>query len=77
MNKNLGTADRIIRIVLALLLCILIYFRVIWNLTALVSTIIAFFLMLNAFIGSCGIYSMLGISSKKTCAYKPEDKKSN
>ncbi len=77
MNKNLGTADRITRIVLGLLISILIYFRVIWGWTALGAAIIAFLLMLNAWRGSCGIYSMLGISTGKTCPYKPEDKKSN
>ena len=77
MNKNLGTADIVIRIVVALTLFILICFRVIPDSAAIAAAIIAFLLIVNAFMGSCGIYSMLGISTRKTCSYKPEDKKPN
>ena len=77
MNKNLGTADIVIRIVVAFTLFILIYFRVIQDSAAIAASIIALLLLVNACMGSCGIYSMLGISTRKTCPYKPEDKKSN
>lgn len=74
MNKNLGTIDRVIRIVLAIGISVLILFSDIPGTAAIMAGTVAFLIFGNGLIGDCGIDAMFGISTKKTCAYRPGDK---
>ena len=61
MKKNVGTTDKIIRIVLGLGIAGTgIYFQSWWGLLAIVP-------LTTAFISFCGLYALLGIS---TCPAK-------
>lgn len=65
MAKNVGPADRILRIALGLALLSLIFFiDGPWRWTGLIGLIA----LLTAFLGKCPVYSLIGIS---TCAAKP------
>ena len=59
MKKNVGSADKMIRIVLGVVIAALgIYFKSLWGLVAIVP-------LATAFMNSCPAYSLLGISSDK------------
>jgi len=61
MKKNVGTTDKIIRIVLGVLIAILgIVYQSWWGLLAVIP-------LATAFLSFCGLYTLLGIS---TCPAK-------
>jgi fatty acid desaturase len=64
MKKNVGAADRIIRLILAIALIALAYFGVltaVWSIT--VAWILAAVFVFTAIAGTCPLYSLFGISS--------------
>ncbi|WP_103907175.1 YgaP family membrane protein [Sphingobacterium lactis] len=65
MTQNMGTIDKAIRIVVALIIIALYLFKVISGTLAIVLLVIAGIFVLTSFIGVCPIYSLLGISTKK------------
>ena len=67
MKKNMGTADRLIRIVLAVLVAILYYNDIIDGIFAIVLGALAVIFILTSFISFCPLYVPLGINA---CAKK-------
>ncbi|MCK0160984.1 DUF2892 domain-containing protein [Allomuricauda sp. F6463D] len=67
MKKNMGGADRTIRIILALGVGALYYFNVITGGLAYVLLALAAIFVLTSFIGFCPLYTLFGI---KTCKVK-------
>ncbi|MCR9181905.1 MAG: DUF2892 domain-containing protein [Flavobacteriaceae bacterium] len=67
MKKNMGTADRIIRIIIAAIIGFLYYNGTISGTLGLILLVLAIVFLLTSFIGFCGLYSLFGI---KTCAVK-------
>ncbi len=65
MKKNIGTGDRAVRIIAALLIAVLYFLQVISGTTAIVLLVIAGVLMLTALLGFCPLYRILGISSER------------
>lgn len=65
MKKNIGTADKIIRIVLALAAAVLIVTETVSGTAALIIGIIGVVMLLTGLAGFCGLYSLLGISTAK------------
>jgi len=67
MNKNEGTADRVIRVVLGIILIGLgIYFQGSWGLVAMIVLIIlGLAALITGIIGFCGLYKILKISTIK------------
>jgi hypothetical protein len=65
MTRNVGTTDKIIRIVLAALIAVLYLTNVISGTLAIVLLIFAVILVLTSFFSFCGIYTLLGISTCK------------
>lgn len=60
MKKNVGSADKIIRIVIGVAIAAVgIYYQSWWGLVAIIPLATAFF-------GCCGLYSLFGISTCKT-----------
>ena len=63
MEKNVGTADRVVRIVVALALAILIYFRALDGTAAIVAGVIAAYLLLSGLLSRCLVYKAAGIDT--------------
>ncbi len=68
MKQNIGSADKMIRISLAVLIAILYFMDKINGITAVILGAIALVFVLTSFIGFCPLYSLLGISSQKKVA---------
>ncbi len=65
MKANMGTADKIIRILLAIAVVILYYTDQISGTAAIILLIVAGIFILTSIVGFCPIYRVFGISSNK------------
>ncbi|AEM70636.1 hypothetical protein Murru_1596 [Allomuricauda ruestringensis DSM 13258] len=65
MKKNMGGADRTIRIILALGVGALYYFNVITGTLAYILLALAVMFVLTSFVSFCPLYTLLGISTCK------------
>ena len=65
MKKNIGTADKVIRIVIALTAAVLIVTETLTGTAALIIGIIGVVMLLTGLAGFCGLYSLLGISTSR------------
>jgi hypothetical protein len=63
MKKNMGTIDRIIRILLAIVVVILYITGSITGVAAIILGILAFVFILTSLIGFCPLYVLLKIST--------------
>jgi hypothetical protein len=70
MKKNMGSTDKIVRILIAVLIVFLFYTNVITGTLGIVLLILAAIFVATSFISFCPLYLPFGIS---TCAIK--DKK--
>ncbi len=71
MKKNMGAADRILRILIAIVIGILYFTHVVTGTLGIVLMVIAAIFLLTSIISVCPLYSMLGIS---TCPRKQRNK---
>jgi hypothetical protein len=67
MKKNIGSTDKIIRLVLAALVAVLYFTNIISGTLALALGSVALILALTSFINFCPLYAVLG---KSTCKIK-------
>ncbi|WP_111682174.1 YgaP family membrane protein [Winogradskyella tangerina] len=67
MTKNMGTADRIIRIIIAAIVGVLYFNEVISGTLGIILLIVAGIFVLTSFISFCPLYAPFGI---KTCSLK-------
>lgn len=67
MKKNMGTADRLIRIIIALVIIGLWYFEVVTGTLAIVLLVAAGVFVLTSLVSFCPLYTILGIN---TCPRK-------
>jgi len=65
MKKNMGSTDKIIRLVLAALIAVLYITNVIIGTWAIVLGILAVILLVTGLVGVCPLYKLLGISTNK------------
>lgn len=65
MKKNMGGLDRIIRLIVAVIIVILYFTKVIQGTTSIVLGIIAFIFALTSFINFCPLYSIFKINTYK------------
>ncbi len=65
MKSNVGTFDRIIRILVAAVIAILYFAHIISGTLAIILIILAGIFIVTSFIKFCPIYFALGLSSKK------------
>jgi len=65
MMKNMGTADRIVRILLAIVIAILFFLKQITGTLGIILFILAIIFLLTSLIGFCPLYVPLKISTKK------------
>jgi hypothetical protein len=65
MKKNMGAADKIIRILLAIIVVLLYYLNVISGTVAVVLLVLAGIFILTSFIGFCPLYVPFRINTRK------------
>lgn len=65
MKKNMGLADRIIRIVVAAVIAILFFTNVLSGVLGTVLLILAGIFVLTSFVSFCPLYAPFGISTCK------------
>ncbi len=65
MKKNMGSADKVVRILIALLIVVLFAADVISGVLGIVLLVFAGIFMLTSLIGSCPLYEPLGINTSK------------
>jgi hypothetical protein len=65
MKKNMGSTDKTIRLLVALVIVILAFTKVITGTLAIVLLIVAFVLVVTSLLGFCPIYVPFGISTGK------------
>jgi len=65
MKKNMGSADRIIRTVVALLVAVLYFTGVISGTVAIILGVLAVAFLLTSLVGTCPLYLPVGLSTKK------------
>lgn len=65
MKKNMGSIDRIIRILLAVVVAILYFTKQISGTTAIILEVLAIILLATSFISFCPLYLPFGISTTK------------
>ena len=66
MKKNMGTLDRAIRMIVAVVIAVLYYSGVISGTLAIVLGIVALVFVLTSLVGICPAYLPFGLSSCKT-----------
>lgn len=66
MKKNIGAADKMIRLVIAAIIAILFFLEVITGTLGLVLLIVAGALVLTSLFSFCGLYTLLGINTCHT-----------
>ena len=67
MKKNVGSTDKWIRVIIALIIIALYFGNVITGTLAIVLLVVAGVFILTGFVGFCGLYTLLGIN---TCSKK-------
>lgn len=65
MNKNMGTVDRVLRIVIAIGIAVLYFTGSISGLLATVLGVVAAVFVVTSFVGFCPGYLPFGISTRK------------
>lgn len=65
MKKNMGTIDRTIRTLLALLVGVLYYMNVISGTTAIILGVFAVIFLITSLISTCPLYMPFGLSTRK------------
>lgn len=65
MKKNMGTIDRAIRTLLAVLVGILYYMDIISGTTAIILGVFAIIFLLTSLISTCPLYMPFGLSTRK------------
>lgn len=63
MKKNVGTVDKVIRLIVAAVLVVLYFTGVVSGTLGLVLLIAGVVFAATAFIGFCGLYTLFGIST--------------
>lgn len=65
MKANMGTADRIIRLIVAAIIAVLYFTEVISGTLGVVLLILALVFTLTSFVSFCPLYTPFGISTRK------------
>lgn len=63
MVRNVGREDRVVRIVVAVGLAALIYFDVVDGTAAIVTGVVAAYLLLSGLLSVCVFYKMMGVDT--------------
>ncbi|MEO8453966.1 MAG: DUF2892 domain-containing protein [Sphingomicrobium sp.] len=63
MDRNVGPEDRVVRIVVALGLCVIIYFVGLTGIGAIIAGIAALYLLLTGLLARCVVYKLIGVDT--------------
>ena len=66
MKKNMGTADKAIRVIIAIVIAFLYYKDIIHGTLGIVLMVLAIVFLLTSLIGFCPLYKPLGMNTNKT-----------
>jgi len=66
MKKNMGSADKGIRVAIAIVIALLYYFNVVEGMVAYVLMALAIIFLITSFINFCPLYTPFGINTCKT-----------
>lgn len=69
MKKNMGGADRIIRVVIAAIVATLFFMNILTGVLGITLLVISGVLVLTSFVSFCPLYLPFGIT---TCSVKPK-----
>lgn len=69
MKKNMGTADRLIRILLAVLFAVLYFTNTVTGVFGIVLLVLGGVFLLTSFISFCPLYTLIGLN---TCPAKKD-----
>ena len=65
MKKNMGTVDKVIRVLVAVFVLILYFTHVITGTFAVILLILAGILVVTSLIGFCPLYALVGLNTVK------------
>lgn len=65
MKKNMGSKDKMIRIIVSIIFAVLSYTGIVGGVLAIVLLALAFILLFTSFIGICPLYSLFDIDTHK------------
>jgi uncharacterized membrane protein len=65
MKKNMGSTDKIIRVILAVAIGLLYFTHIITGAIGIVMLVVAVIFLVTSFISFCPLYSIFGLTSKK------------
>jgi K+-transporting ATPase A subunit len=65
MKKNMGTADRSFRVLIAVVIAVLYFTNVISGTVAIILGVIAAVFVLTSLVGTCPLYLPVGLSTRK------------
>ncbi len=65
MKKNIGSIDKVIRVLIAVLIAFLYYLNVISGTLGFILIAISVVLVITSFIGFCPLYHFVGLKSTK------------
>ena len=63
MDRNCGPEDRVVRIVVAIGLCVIIYFRALEGVAAIVAGVFAAYLLITGLLARCLFYKVADIDT--------------
>ncbi|MCB8988753.1 MAG: DUF2892 domain-containing protein [Ardenticatenaceae bacterium] len=66
MPKNMGTVDRVIRALFAVVVAVLVFTGVISGVWAIILGVLALILLVTSIIGTCPLYIPLKLSTNKS-----------
>jgi hypothetical protein len=65
MKKNMGTADKVIRILIAVVIAILFITKILTGILGIILLVLAAIFLLTSFTGFCPLYLPFGINTCK------------
>ena len=66
MKKNMGSTDKFVRLVLAIVLILLFYKEILTGTLGIIALALALVLTITSLISFCPLYTLLGINTCKT-----------
>ncbi|UTW63209.1 DUF2892 domain-containing protein [bacterium SCSIO 12741] len=71
MKKNMGTADRVIRVIIAAVAAVLYFMELVPPMVGIVLMVLGGVFLLTSLVSFCPLYTLFGI---KTCSVAPQKK---
>ena len=65
MKKNMGSTDKLIRLVIAVLLIVLYYKEILTGTLGIIALVVAFVFTLTSLISFCPLYTLFGMNTGK------------